>query len=288
MTPLEYIEKLHSLVISINSVLTKYGISEQITLSDITVTEKTVTDCCKKNSKLSDLIINSTWPSIQSATVYHYTSKEAAESILNSGIFRLTNIAKRYDEGEIISFCKTHKLDGYLEEDSNGTPKYRTLIMPNTFYASFTDTNLSSEQEEYFWSAFGACDGVRLTIDIQASNSNFRKIHYEIKNGEPIPLLYELTELIRKNYGLEFVLKGISRLCSFYLSGDYSSENEYRTLHRTWEGGEIQPKGEGSNSFIEIPLNQMSKCGYKFKITEVHANEKIDMPASYLFSKREG
>ena len=287
MTPLEELKRLQSLVATINSVLAKNGISEQISLSDITITEKTVSDLVKPNSKLSELITNLLWPSISSATVYHYTSRCSAESILNSGVFRLTNIAKRYNEGEVVTFCKTHNLEGYLANDANSEPTYRHLIMPNTFYASFTDTNLSKDQEEYFWSSFAACDGVRLKIEIEASNPNFRKVHYEVKKGRPIPLLSELTGCVRNDYGREFILKGISRLCSFYLSGaDYGQENEYRALYRTWEGFGPQPKGVGPSSYIELPLNQMSECGYHLRVNEVHANEKINMPSSYIFSRR--
>lgn len=70
MTPLEEIKKMNSLVSDINSILGDSGITEQISLSDITVTEKTVSDLVKPNAKLSDIITNFLWPSIKSATVY--------------------------------------------------------------------------------------------------------------------------------------------------------------------------------------------------------------------------
>lgn|GEM_PF-1103930 len=287
MTPIEEIKKMNSLVLDINSILKDSGITEKISLSDITITEKTVSDLVKPNAKLSDIITNFLWPSITSATVYHYTSKTAAESILNTGFFRLNNIANRYTEGEIVTFCKTHGLQGYLEKNVNDDPKYKHLIMPNTFYSSFTDVSLTKKQEEWFWSKFAVCDGVRLRIEITASNPNFRKMRYEQAEGQPISLLSNLISRIRKDYGREFILKGISRLCSFYLSGkDYGIENEYRALYRVWEGFGPQPKTEGSNSFIELPLGVMSECGYKLTITEVHSNEKPNMPTSYLFSKR--
>ncbi|HWR31759.1 MAG TPA: hypothetical protein VN631_18230 [Negativicutes bacterium] len=278
---------MNDLVADINNVLTKCGVAEKISLSDITITKKTVSDLVKPNAKLSDAITNFLWPSITSATVYHYTSREAAESILNSGIFRLNNIANRYTDGEILTFCETHDLKGYLEKDVNGDPKYRYLIMPNTFYASFTDVSLTEEQEEYFWRNFAACDGVRLKIEITAANPNFRKMRYEQTTGKPICLLSNLTRCIRAKYSREFILKGISRLCSFYLSGkDYGIENEYRALYRVWEGFGPQPKTDGALSYIELPLNSMSECGYQLTISEVHAKEQPKMPSSYIFSKR--
>lgn len=160
--------------------------------------------------------------------------------------------------------------------------------MPNTFYASFTDTLLTIDQEEWFWSNFSACDGVRLKFNITASNQNFRKLRYEQSEGTPIPLLSELSRCIREKYSRDFILKGISRLCSFYLSGkDYGIENEYRALYRVWEGSDPQPKNSGAHSYIELPLNELSVCGYKLEITEVHAVEPPRMPSKYIFSKRQ-
>ena len=277
----------NSLIEDINSILEKYKIGTSITLSDITITDETVSDLVKQDARLSDAITNHLWPSIKSKTVYHFTSKDAAESILNSGVFRLNNIERRYNEGEIETFCKTHKLNGYLEKDQNGNPKYRDLIMPNTFYASFTDASLTTEQEEYFWRNFASCDGVRLKIKITALSPDFRKIYYEKTSGHPIELLEELKNCIKRNYNREFVFKGISRLCAFYLCGeDYGIEGEYRVLHRVWEDSSSKPKGLGAQSYVELPLGEMNECRYKLDIIEVHAREKPKMPERYLFSHR--
>jgi hypothetical protein len=287
VTPLESIEMMNALIKDINTVLSKYGIKKSIYLSDITITDKTVSDFVKPEAKLSDAITEYLWPSIQSADVYHYTSRSAAESILNTGIFRLNNIANRYNDGEIVTFCETHKISGYLEKDNNGDPKYKNLIMPNTFYASFTDTSITTTQEEYFWRNFASCNGVRLKIKITASNQNFRKIRYEQSKATPIQLISELTNCIRVKYNREFVLTGISRLCSFYLCGkDYGIEKEYRILHRIWEGFGPQPTDTEPYSHIELPLNTMSEFGYKLEVTEVHTVKKPNMPSEYVFSKR--
>lgn len=99
MTPIEQIKMLNNLVDDINVVLSQHGIDTTITPSDITVTDKTVSDFFKPNAPLSEAILNHLWPSISSEVVYHYTSLEAAEAILNSGTFRLTNIEKRMRRG---------------------------------------------------------------------------------------------------------------------------------------------------------------------------------------------
>ncbi len=46
-------------------------------------------------------------------------------------IFRLSNIEERLNDGEVKTFCKTHDLHGYLEDDENGIPRYRSLLMRN-------------------------------------------------------------------------------------------------------------------------------------------------------------
>ncbi|MGD9715202.1 MAG: hypothetical protein AB7V46_24575, partial [Thermomicrobiales bacterium] len=82
---------LNAIVADINAILSKHGVSDAMQLRDITVTDKTVSDMAKPTPRLSDAITAHLWPSISSATVYHYTSREAAENILSTGIFRLTN-----------------------------------------------------------------------------------------------------------------------------------------------------------------------------------------------------
>ena len=276
-----------SILKDINAILRKHKIALELGPHDITVTEKTVTDMMKKIPRLSDAITEYLWPSVRTARVYHYTSREAAESILQTEIFRLTNIEKRLNDGEIVKFCETHELGGYLERNEHGLPKYRSLLMPQLFYASFTEANLSPEDEDYFWRNFASYDGVRLTFEVQARNPNFRKIIYEPKPGSPIPLLDELIAVVRRNHEREFVLQGISRLCAFYLCGQkYSREKEYRALFKSWPEVGVQPVGSGPDSYIEVPLNRMTDVGYEFRITEFHANSPPIMPDHYIFSQR--
>lgn len=287
MNPLEAIAMRQGVVTDINDVLSKHKIRETISLDDITITSNLV----HLKEKPSELIVDSLWPSISSATVFHFTSAEVAEKILNSGMLRLTNIAKRISEDEIVAFCKSHGLDGYLDEDSNGVPVYKTDLVPGLFYASFTDTTLSEEEQKYFWNEFGNGDGVRLKIQVTARNPNFRKIHYEKNEGKPIALLDDLNKCIQKRCGRRYLLQGVSRLCAFYLPGKkYKRENEYRALFKVFKdvvGPDL--KTEKGISFIEVPLNEdHQKTGYKFEVIEVFANDRPNMPDSYTFAKRGG
>jgi hypothetical protein len=159
--------------------------------------------------------------------------------------------------------------------------------VPQLYFASFTETNLSPAEEEYFWTNFAQIDGVRLRLNIRAKNPDFRKIVYEQRSGVPLPLLKDLMSTIRQQHGREFVLQGISRLCSFYLCGQsYAREKEYRTLFKAWPDVGPQVVGTGPTSYINIPLNQMTELGYEFHVTEVHARTPPSMPSHYTFSRR--
>jgi hypothetical protein len=287
VNPLDEIEMRQELVVDINAVLSKYKVRENISLHDITITSNLV----HLKEKLSALIIDSLWPSLPSATVYHFTKTDVAEKILKSGKLRLTNISKRISEDEIVTFCKSHGLDGYLNGNANGVPVYKTELVPGLFYASFTDTTLSEEEQKYFWNEFGNGDGVRLKIKVSARNPNFRKIHYEKNEGKPIALLGDLSKRIHARCGRRYLLQGVSRLCAFYLPGKkYERENEYRALFKIGEGV-VDPdiKSENGISYIEVPISEdHQKTGYKFEIIEVCANDRPNMPDFYAFTKRGG
>jgi hypothetical protein len=276
-----------TLIADINAVLERHGIPDTIQLSDITVTDRTVTDHVKEFSRLSKAIENHVWPPVPSASVFHYTSRSAAEAILSTSMLRLSNIEKRAADGEIDAFCKTHNLTGYLATDENGLPKYRTLLMPDIYCASFTETNLTRNDEDYFWRTFAAVDGVRLRFDVKSLNPDFRKIAYETLPGTPIPVFADLTSTIRLNHGREFISSGISRLCAFYLASSYARENEYRALFKAYPDWGPQPVGNGPSSFIEVPLNQATPYGFEFRVTEVHARSRPNMPDQFTFSQRE-
>lgn len=271
---------------AINTVLASHCVAITIFPDDLVVTENYISDLPFENAKLSDAVTQQIFPSISKAEVFHYTSRNAAESILNTGILRFTSIEKRFSEGEIVSFCKAHGLDGYLALDTNSQPTYRTLLMPNTFYASFTDTKISDEDEKYFWSTFAGNNGVRLRFRVVASNPNFRQMVYGDTRGRPIPLLADLSSMVRSQFNRQFVLKGMSRLCAFYLQGGFAREREYRAMHRVWEPYGPQPVVTGANSYIEIPLGSPGDCGYEFYLTEVHAETRPNMPNRYAFSMR--
>lgn len=271
----------------INETLRSHGIETCICPDDITITDAMILDSDRAMPKLSGAIINRWWPSVPSRRVYHFTSKTSAERILNSGEFRLSCILGRINEHEIESFCESHDLTGYLEKDDKGVPTYRTLIAPNTFYASFAGSNIIKDQEECLWRRFASVDGVKITFEITAKNPDFRKVVYKSDSQQFIPVLVDLRAKLRHQFGKEFQFIGVSRMCSFYLPGEqYGVENEYRMLYRVWEGGIRQPCIEDGKPHIGLRLNEMNDIGFRLDIVDVQSSHRPNMPSCYPFTPR--
>jgi len=283
---IERIQMTQALVADINSILNRHGIKSAVSLQDLIITDKVVSDLVIDDAPLSEALIRHLWPSIREDTVYHYTSKAAAESIATSKEFRFYCLTKRHTENEVEAFCTAHGLKGYLELDASGVPKYKSLILPNTFYASFTSSNIKPAEEKYFWSTFAHSDGVRLKIKMRASNPNYRSLVYGDATAKPIPVLAELDQKILGTYQRHFILKGISRLCAFYLSSGYAKENERRALYRSWPGYGPNPKSDGTHEYIELPLGVMSETGYHLDLLELQSDESLNIPSGYPVVKR--
>jgi len=274
------IEQL-TLVEDINKILENHGISLKLRLEDLTITNDTVNDLVKHNSLLSDAIVDYIWDNVESKEVFHYTTKTKAESILNSGFFRLYNLLKRFEEGEVNTFCISHNLNGYLEKDDNDSPTYKKLLINNMYYASFSDTKLNDQEEKYLKNEFSSFEGVRLKLKITATNKNFRKIVYEPSKGKPLPLLNEISTLVETKLKRKFILKGISRLCAFYLSNSFKLESEYRILFKYQEECGVCIKNDSTYNYIELPLGTMSSTGYMIEVLEVQTNEKLNISDNY-------
>ncbi len=287
MNAIEKFKEQQGLVADINGILGKHGVSYRVRLEDITITDKVVSDGVIQGNPLSEAIIDHVWPRIPQETVFHYTTSDVAQKIVDGGALRLYCLLKRYTESEVIEFCEVHGLRGYLELE-NGIPKYRHLILPNTFYASFTSTFLDDDEERYFWTEFGKGAGARLTIRITSRNPNFRKIVYGGTDRKPIPVLQELTETILTKYRRHFILAGISRLCGFYLPARYSKEFERRAVFRVWAGDGISPSFDGSHEYLEVPFGAMHDTGFKLELVEIQSDDNLSVPQGVHLSRRSG
>ncbi|MGF1907570.1 hypothetical protein L4C41_20985, partial [Aliivibrio salmonicida] len=171
--------KSFELVSDLNEILSRYGVSTKLGIQDFTVTEETINDLVKEDKIMSDAITESIWDKVSEKEVFHYTKKIKAESILNSGGFRLYNLTKRFAEGEVNTFCVDHNLLGYLDRDPvNNCPIYKSLLMDNMYYASFSDIQLNDMEANYLKEEFSSYQGVRFKLKITATNNYFKKVVY--------------------------------------------------------------------------------------------------------------
>jgi hypothetical protein len=262
---------LSEIVSEINLILQNHGIADSITATDITVTERTISDLVHEDARLSATIVESIWPTVTQAELLHYTTRNAAESIATSGKFRMASLMKRFTEGEVIAFCEDHKLDGYLKADSNGDPKYKSMLN-DLYYVSFAGTNVSKSQDRQLWKDFGGRDGARLRVRVQAANPDFRRVIYQKPNRDSIPVLHALSRLAANN-DRYFILQKISHLCAFYLPTKYWSENEYRILYKGFVNFGLPIKSDGEYAFVEIPLGQKNESGYEIALLEVQTED---------------
>jgi hypothetical protein len=288
---LEYLALRRELAHDINEIFKKHHIVSNVEPGEFHITDKIVTDVTYElgdKKRISELLIDYLWPSInESDVLYHYTSRESAENIIKNETLRLYSINKRIHEDEILSFCQTHNLTGYLEKDENDIEEYKKLLAPTTFYSSFVNANLTVEKEEYFWRNFASGDGVRIKFKIEARKSDFRKIYYEGKVGGQIPILRDLNNLIAIKYNRIFVMHGISRLCCFYLPGSkYSKEMEYRLLLKAYDDSIINKGNDGYYEYIQLPINNDFNYGYKLSLLDVCSNERPNIPDNITFYQR--
>lgn len=273
----------------INQILVSHSVPERIDYGDLIFTENVATDAYRQNPCLSSAIVQHVWPSVSEKEVRHFTSRAAAISILSTRKLRLTSILKRFKEGEIETFCKDHNLDGYLEHDAHGDPIYKSLLMPNIFYASFTERYLLPDELQRMWDGFAAGDGVCITFKIRAKNPNFRRVKYQTEPLASISLLKQITDCVRSFENRRFVMGGTSRISAFYLGKKYSPEMEYRMLHRLWgEDLEKLPKeDELGNKYIEVPLGLDGAFGFEIDVLQVASREAFDATFHYPFVLQE-
>lgn len=162
--------------------------------------------------------------------------------------FRLQNLAKRCGEGELSTFSASHKFEGYMRTGADGRPVYRTLLMPNTCFASFTETGLTDAEQETLWRRFSGNDGVRLTFNVEASNTDYRRMRYQPERCQPIKVLEELAVELMVRHRKLFMLSGISRVCAFLSAPSRVRRGEgmqdslqvlgwhWSATHRKWPG----------------------------------------------------
>lgn len=269
------VREKQEIVRRINCILKKHSFNLSLQYDDICISDRSVTDAARSDefAPLSVAIVQAIWPSQGKLEVFHYTSKTAADAIINSRKFRLYSLLRRADQGEIKPLLEAAGYSYYLEKDESGQPRFKSELMANTFYASFASSTQSETEAENCWKVYGRGEPVRLRLSITSTRSDFRRIYYANQSNDLIPILKDISELVENEFHRTFILKGISRLCCFYLPSELKIENEYRVLHKYRENGPV-PNVDENGKYIELNLGAET-IGYKLDLIEIMTNEKL-------------
>ena len=247
----------------LNNCLKEVGIQEEFTSDNIIITSRSV--IIKSDSNIHQLLEDYMYPPIEELEVFHYTSEEAYNNIINNQQFRLYNILKRYGEGELSPFLKKFGFDEAF--DTSGNIK-NIEFYQNIFYASFIkvpEDGIDTEEMKYFDKL---CE-TRLKFKITSTKNTFRKIRYS--NDEYFTFFLKLKEIIN-NHGKKFIIEGMStRFATFCIDDNNEIENEYRIYWRYWDtktNGLSVKKDNEDNNYISLDFNMDNFTGIKIELIE--------------------
>ena len=228
--------ELQDLVDFVNSIFAKYQIDDRITNKHIRFNADFIGNIVKvDDKKLSQIIFDKYFPKPTRDSYYHYTSFEAFKSILENKKIRLSNLNKRFNDGEFSTFYEEHGMDGYKKGGFTlGVDYSEKAIMSKIYFLSLTGSGYNFGDNN-LWNDFGKDgDGVRLEFKITPKTLDFREIFYSTpKVDNSLPMLKELFTEIKAKYGLPFNFTFSSKIGAYYIKGMFQNEDEFRFIIKT-------------------------------------------------------
>ena len=206
--------------------------------------------------KLSNAILEAMFPRQQAPiTALHYTSIDGLRGIASSGEMRLYAVRKRVDEGELKTFAKRHRLDGYL--DTNNGQAYYKELSDDLFYASFARETHGDPAG--MWALFGEHGkGVRLQMRLKPEDAELRPIQYEQPSRT---ILNELNDALTAEGLPPFLPWTISRIGAFYLPSSLAPESEIRLMIKRYDRGRSPARSDGMHEYWPVPIDRAnSQC----------------------------
>lgn len=259
-----------------NAILKSRGVDYTATSEDIVFTANSVIGL--SGATMSSAIVKHTWPHMPDSRLYHYTSSQALASIVKERGLRLYWLERRHQDEEVVHFCKAHNLD-YLLEVENGRPRYRTEVTEQTFYSSFTTTQLDADDEQHFWRTFSGPDGGRLELRITLEAPLVRPVRYESYDdlkADPVPVIRDLQELSTALLQKKFVMQGFTRVSAFCLPSRFAREYERRlALSRTICGPLDVRTDEDGHKYTFVPFQKDTELGIRIELLTVQTNEPV-------------
>lgn len=257
--------EINDLVETVNSILAEYKITERITKKHIRFYADFIGNITLpiNDKKLSEIIFDHYFPTPPQKTYYHFTSFEACRSIIDSGKIRLSNLLKRFNDGEFSEFYRDHNIDGYQAGGNVfGIDIGEKAVMSEIFFLSMTSSPFDFPGDKK-WEDFGDSGrGLRISLELKAKHSDFREVYYSgNRSGNHIPLLKSLETTIQAKYHKPLSFSYISKIGAFYIRGAFKNEAEYRLLIKTtaddYSASHLKmtvTDKEENIGYIELPL----------------------------------
>jgi hypothetical protein len=226
-------DELDGLVALVNSILAKHKVPRCITRDHIRFDAGYIGNILDIEDKLlSHLIYDHYFPRADRASYYHYTSWSAFKSIVQSKKIRLSNLNKRFTQGEFTTFYREHGMDGYRAKEAvMGIDTHDEAIMADIFFISLSGTG-HSMRDDSLWNDFGdGGAGVRLEFTIDPQTTDFRRVFYATpREAQPLTLLKDLFAEVLAKYDMPFNFRYSSKIGAYYIRGRYQNEDEYRLV----------------------------------------------------------
>jgi len=215
----------------VNSILKRHQIEETINTNQIKYNEGFIGNVIDiEDKKLSKIIFDTIYPKPNNKYYSHYTTYQAALNILESEELWIFNLVKNFNADEFKLFYEEHNITGYRELKSTLGVKtdYRSIMSELYSLCLTTEDNESPE----LWSDFaGGGTGIKITFEIDNNNSDFREVYYSNEDKpKKIALLEDLFKTIESEYKKPIIFTEISNIGSFYISGRFNNEKEFRFL----------------------------------------------------------
>ncbi|MDX0531516.1 hypothetical protein GOC94_30945 [Sinorhizobium medicae] len=265
----------------LHDVLARHGMQVDLNRMDIHLSDKVIIESFAKGAYLSEAVLNYMFPHEPApCTLYHYTSLEGIEGIVQSGELRLYPVRKRLGQGgELDAFAKAHGLLGYLNV-SEDEAFYKTLS-DDLFYISMT--RVPPKDPYLMWGAFAKGTGVRLEFQVQPKVAELRPIRYEQDNSTT--LLTEINQALEYAGEPPFNPWTISKIGAFYLDSTVKSEDEVRLLLKRHVGGIDMTRSDDSSRYWPIPIGEENEfC--QVELTGVHIAPSGDRSAIETILRR--
>ncbi len=226
-------DELDDLVKRVNNLFAKHKVAGTISRDHIRFNADYIGNIFKVEDKsLSHIIFDHYFPQPNRTSYYHFTNLSAFGSMLAKKKLRLSNLNKRFADGEFTTFYEEHGMDGYRTGGNVlGIDTSQEAIMSEIFFMSLTGSGYSYGDDS-FWNDFGDHgNGVRLEFRVTPKTRDFREVFYSSK-GHPasLPLLKELFSEIKDAYGVPLNFTYSSKIGAFYIQGRFKNEDEFRFL----------------------------------------------------------